>query len=441
MTYGKDRRPLPNRDVFLQQLMSDLYDSLPAGQRLPNHAKGPAYRWSGIRQDSRTDVHGGFEFFAGPGQYFAYGPERGFTTGPDGEGLPTTHEVSAQKDVEIDLHRERPDVVELSGRVVRKSELRRGVPDVTVRGFRTSEGGAVSKGLSAVSGPDGMFHTTCEPCERLVYASTDDHLLSGICQIGADDTTFVISVGPTASVHGRLLDELTGKPAIGREVVFGAKPANAGSTPRWYIFGRTETDARGEFRLNGIAPGWNYELHAQTRLDVGSRMALATAGHFHSEQPVPIEFGTVRLLTHNVTPPGKKSKRAAQTVFDSKADASRQLAAALASAKRDHKRVLVEFGGNWCGWCHLLQDIFLWNKDVADVLGRGFVFVPVDVDENSGLFEKYVKNKGLRAYPYLTVLDADGNILMNQETDVFTDGPNFDPAKIKALLTKWSPSN
>jgi thiol-disulfide isomerase/thioredoxin len=441
MTYGKARRPLPNRDVFLQQLMSDLYDSLPADQRLSDYQKGPGYTWSGIRQDSRTDAHGGFEFFACTGRYLVYGPERGFTTGPDGKGLPTITEIKTQKEIGVELHRERPDVVELSGRVVLKSEPQRGVPDVTVRGFRTSQGGPVSKGLSAVSGLDGKFHATCEPCERLVYASTDDHLLSGICQIGADDTAFVISVGPTASVHGRLLDELTGKPAIGREVGYGVKVTNGIQTLSWYIFGRTETDARGEFLLNGIVPGWSYELHAQTRLDAGRRMALATAGHFRPDNAAPIEFGTVRLVTLNVTPPGKKSKRMRRPIFDSNADADRQVAAALAMAKRDHKRVLLEFGGNWCGWCHLLGEAFLGNQEVAELLKKGFVFVAVESDTNPGLLEKYVKNKGLRAYPHLTVLDADGNVLMNQETDVFTDGPNFDPAKIKAFLAKWSPSN
>ncbi|MFG0260298.1 MAG: hypothetical protein ACF8LK_08090, partial [Phycisphaerales bacterium JB041] len=39
------------------------------------------------------------------------------------------------------------------------------------------------------------------------------------------------------------------------------------------------------------------------------------------------------------------------TLYDVNADASEQIAAALAKAKQENRRVLIQWGGNWCGWC------------------------------------------------------------------------------------------
>ncbi|HOW19271.1 MAG TPA: DUF255 domain-containing protein, partial [Phycisphaerae bacterium] len=45
-------------------------------------------------------------------------------------------------------------------------------------------------------------------------------------------------------------------------------------------------------------------------------------------------------------------------IYNEKADAKAQIAEALARAKRDNKRVLIMWGGNWCKWCYRLHDVF-----------------------------------------------------------------------------------
>jgi thioredoxin-related protein len=67
------------------------------------------------------------------------------------------------------------------------------------------------------------------------------------------------------------------------------------------------------------------------------------------------------------------SKRA--PIYDTKADGARQIAGALATAKREQKRVLLQFGANWRGWCYKLRELFQSDKDIAAFLKANYVLV------------------------------------------------------------------
>src|SRR6187397_2028590 len=49
-------------------------------------------------------------------------------------------------------------------------------------------------------------------------------------------------------------------------------------------------------------------------------------------------------------------------IYDTKADGKELVAAATKKAVAQEKRVLVVFGGNWCGWCHKLHAFFAKNR-------------------------------------------------------------------------------
>jgi quinoprotein glucose dehydrogenase len=136
----------------------------------------------------------------------------------------------------------------------------------------------------------------------------------------------------------------------------------------------------------------------------------------------------------------KQAKAKRPPIYNEKADAKGDIDTALKVAKRENKRVLLKFGGNWCGWCYKLHDVFTKNPEVAEILDRGFVVVLVDVNGNRKLFDKYAPHEKQPSYPYLVVLDADGKILKDEKTDELEAGPKHDPAKVKAFLVQWSPS-
>lgn len=79
------------------------------------------------------------------------------------------------------------------------------------------------------------------------------------------------------------------------------------------------------------------------------------------------------------------------------------------------------------------------NQRLVALAKNGFVLVLIDIDTNHGLFDQYVPKDSQRGFPYLTVLDADGHVLRNQETDPLEDGMKYDLDKVRAFLAQWSP--
>ena len=69
--------------------------------------------------------------------------------------------------------------------------------------------------------------------------------------------------------------------------------------------------------------------------------------------------------------------------------------AALVRAGRDNKRVLLKIGGNWCGWCYKLHDVFQEEKAVASLLRAEYELVMIDSQADKAV--KYLLQAGDRA--------------------------------------------
>ena len=129
----------------------------------------------------------------------------------------------------------------------------------------------------------------------------------------------------------------------------------------------------------------------------------------------------------------------AATARPQQGDGAKQIADALVVAKKQNKRVLLQFGANWCGWCHRLHELFQRNAPIAAKLKEGYVVVLIDVNKkhNADIDQKYGKptQHGL---PAIVVLDADGKALVTQDTGKLEEGDHHDPAKVLAFLNQWS---
>ena len=135
---------------------------------------------------------------------------------------------------------------------------------------------------------------------------------------------------------------------------------------------------------------------------------------------------------------GSSSKK---VLYDVNADGAKQIEAALAKAQKENKNVILKFGANWCGWCHLLSDLFKSDPEISKVLEDHYVLVLIDVDKghNAEVVQKY-GNPTRHGLPVLVVLDKAGKQLHTQDTALLEEGKRHSPAKVKAFLEKWKPS-
>ena len=128
------------------------------------------------------------------------------------------------------------------------------------------------------------------------------------------------------------------------------------------------------------------------------------------------------------------------SIYDEKADAHRDVAAAIANAESGQKNIVLDFGANWCGDCRALY-AQLHNPELASIIEKNFVVVDIDVgrfDKNLDIAEQYhVPIK--RGIPALAVLDARGKLLYAMDQGQFADARHMSFESIKAFFVKWEP--
>jgi thioredoxin 1 len=125
-------------------------------------------------------------------------------------------------------------------------------------------------------------------------------------------------------------------------------------------------------------------------------------------------------------------------IYPEGALAEKDIAAALAKAAKEKKRVLLDFGGNWCGDCQVLE-IYFHDPANRGLLEQNFVLVPVNIgryDENMDIAARYgvPVSKGV---PALAVLDASGQLLYSQRNAEFEAMRRMDSASVTAFLLQW----
>jgi thioredoxin 1 len=125
-------------------------------------------------------------------------------------------------------------------------------------------------------------------------------------------------------------------------------------------------------------------------------------------------------------------------LYRADANAAQDIRRALATAAKQHKNVLLDFGGNWCIDCHVLENAFHQPR-IAPLLNSNYIVVHVDVgkyDKNLDLAKKYHVNleKGV---PSLAVLDAMGKVLY--ATGDFERAHLMSEDDVIQFLDKWRP--
>jgi thiol:disulfide interchange protein len=145
------------------------------------------------------------------------------------------------------------------------------------------------------------------------------------------------------------------------------------------------------------------------------------------------------LAAASPAPAAEVPKGSRPDIYDETLDGNKQLAEAEAAAAKDGKLVLIQFGANWCGWCHKLHHLFDTDKEVSAELKAHYILVLVDVNKshNGILLKQYgAQQMGL---PSLVVLDAAGKHLTTKNTGELEEGDHHSPAKVIEFLKKWAP--
>ena len=130
-------------------------------------------------------------------------------------------------------------------------------------------------------------------------------------------------------------------------------------------------------------------------------------------------------------------------VYNPEADAKQEIENAVKIAQNKNKHILIQVGGNWCGWCKLFYDLVTTDEEISKYLNENFEVVHLNYSkENSNLDVLETLDFPQRfGFPVFVILDKNGNRIHTQNSAYLEEGKGHSPKKVLEFLKHWSPAS
>ena len=138
-------------------------------------------------------------------------------------------------------------------------------------------------------------------------------------------------------------------------------------------------------------------------------------------------------------PDAAEKKYVPVATYDPARDAEKDIQDALSEAQRTRKRVLLEVGGEWCTWCHIMDDFFKRHPELLAFRERNFVMVEINFSKENENKQVLARYPAIPGYPHLFVLDSNGTLLHSQDTSELEEGRSYNLQKLWSFLKQWAP--
>ncbi len=128
--------------------------------------------------------------------------------------------------------------------------------------------------------------------------------------------------------------------------------------------------------------------------------------------------------------------------YNPELDAMQQIDNAIKLAKKENKHVLLQIGGNWCGWCMMLHKFYNAEPQIDSLLNKDYVVEYINFSkENKNLDAlKRLEFPQRFGFPVLVVLDGSGKRLHTQNSVYLEQGKGYNKEKLFDFLNDWKPS-
>ncbi|AFD08429.1 thioredoxin family protein [Solitalea canadensis] len=132
---------------------------------------------------------------------------------------------------------------------------------------------------------------------------------------------------------------------------------------------------------------------------------------------------------------------AAPKIYNPAADAKADVKAAVSKAEKEGKHVMLQIGGNWCGWCLRFNKMVTEDKQLDSTLNANYVIYHLN-------YSKENKNEAVLAglgypqrfgFPVFVILDGKGNRLHTQNSAYLEQDKSYSKEKVMEFFKQWSP--
>jgi thioredoxin-related protein len=133
---------------------------------------------------------------------------------------------------------------------------------------------------------------------------------------------------------------------------------------------------------------------------------------------------------------------AKEKLYDTAANPQTDIKNATVLAKKEHKNILLQVGGNWCIWCKRFHQTVAGNDTLNQLMQQNYVVVHVNYDQynrNASIWRTlgYPQRFG---FPVFVILDESGKQIHIQNSSYLEEGKGYNNGKIADFLHAWTPA-
>ena len=125
-------------------------------------------------------------------------------------------------------------------------------------------------------------------------------------------------------------------------------------------------------------------------------------------------------------------------IYDEQRDPFKDATAALALAKETNRQVLIEIGGNWCTWCHKMDNFLTMHPEVYQALHNQYVLLKVNVSDSNENNDFMKSLPPVLGYPHMYVSTAQGKMILSKDTAELLADNNYSKSQWLDFLSEWS---
>lgn len=128
-------------------------------------------------------------------------------------------------------------------------------------------------------------------------------------------------------------------------------------------------------------------------------------------------------------------------LYNPEADAKKQIADAVEKAKAENKHVMLQVGGNWCGWCIEFHKFVKEHPTVDSLMKANYIYVMINTSKERPNYDVLAKLEYPQrfGFPVFVVLDQEGKRLHTQDSSYFEEDSYYGEEKIISFLKNWTP--
>jgi thiol:disulfide interchange protein len=149
---------------------------------------------------------------------------------------------------------------------------------------------------------------------------------------------------------------------------------------------------------------------------------------------------TAAVLLFVFTSLTSSSQEVKKLLYDPSLDGMKQIKEAVATAAKENKHVLIQFGGNWCSWCIKFDAFCKADTAISKVIAGNYVPVKLNYDQTNknDAANVYLGNPTRFGFPVFIILDGKGTVLHIQDSSLLEEDKGYNKNKVLGFFKGWT---